>query len=102
MNHHIQVLYHLLLYTSSLQGTIVATSRLRPQTISSIVHSVLYKERKLTKEEKDFFRPALQIHVDFEDNKSLRIDVNDAGDLETLQPLVKELLAYHDSLFDEE
>ena len=65
-------------------------------------HSVLYKERKLTREEKDFFRPALQIHVDFEDNKSLRIDVNDAGDLETLQPLVKELLAYHDSLFDEE
>jgi len=65
-------------------------------------HSVLYKERKMTKEEKDFFRPALQIHVDFEDNKALRIDVNDAGDLETLQPLVKELLAYHDSLFDEE
>ena len=65
-------------------------------------HSVFYKERKLTKEEKDFFRPALQIHVDFEDGKALRIDANDAGELETLQPLVKELLAYHDSLFDEE
>lgn len=65
-------------------------------------HSVLYKERKMSDEEKDFFRPALQIHVNFEDGKTLRIDTNGAGDLETLRPLVTELLAYHDSLFEEE
>ena len=64
-------------------------------------HSVLYRERKMKDEEKDFFRPALQIHVNFVDGKGLRIDTNDAGDIETLRPLVKELLAYHDSLFEE-
>ena len=65
-------------------------------------HSVLYKKRKMTDEEKDFFRPVLQIHVNFADGKGLRIDTNDPGDIETLRPLVQELLAYHDSLFDEE
>ena len=65
-------------------------------------HSVLYRKRKMTDEEKDFFRPALQIHVDFEDKRSLRIDSNDPGDIETLRPLVTELLSYHDSLFGEE
>ncbi len=64
-------------------------------------HSVLYRKRPMTEEEKDFFRPALQIHVNFADGKRLRIDTNDAGDLETLRPLVKELLAYHDALFGE-
>ena len=65
-------------------------------------HSVLYRERKMKDEEKDFFRPVLQIHVHFADGKRLQIDTNDAGDIETLRPLVQELLAYHDSLFDEE
>ena len=64
-------------------------------------HSVLYRKNKLTDEEKDFFRPALQIHVNFADKKRLYIDTNDAGDIETLRPLVTELLAYHDSLFGE-
>ena len=64
-------------------------------------HSVLYRKRKMTEEEKDFFRPVLQIHVNFEDGKSLRIDTNDAGDIETLRPVVQELLAYHDALFGE-
>ncbi len=64
-------------------------------------HSVLYKDRKMKAEEKDFYRPVLQIHVKFKDGKHLRIDTNDDGDVETLRPLVKELLAYHDSLFEE-
>ena len=63
-------------------------------------HSVLYRERKMTDEEKDFFRPAVQIHVNFADEKGLRIDANDAADLETLRPLVRDLLVYHESLFD--
>lgn len=65
-------------------------------------HSILYRERKMTDGEKDFFRPVLQIHVTFEDGKRLQIDTNDADDVEMLRPLVTELLAYHDSLFDEE
>lgn len=68
-------------------------------------HSVLYgrgrKAQKLKDEEKDFFRAAIQIHVNFAGKKGLRIDTNDADDIETLRPLVTELLAYHDSLFEE-
>ncbi len=62
-------------------------------------HSVLYRQREMKDEEKALLRPAMQIHVDFADGKSLRIDTNDAGDIEMLRPLVRELLEYHDALF---
>ena len=42
----------------------------------------------------------LQIHVSFADGHTLYIDTSTDSDIEKLRPLVSELSAYHDSLFD--
>lgn len=42
----------------------------------------------------------LQIHVSFADWHTLYIDTSTDSDIEKLRPLVSELSAYHDSLFD--
>ena len=68
-------------------------------------HSVLYgRGRKpQTKEDKkkEWFRHTLQLHADFENGKTLHIDTSDVGDIELLRPLLSDLFAYHDSLFEE-
>ena len=56
--------------------------------------SVFYRKRP--REE----RPALQLHFKFTDGTHLNIDTSDAKDIETLRPLISELFAYHDSLFE--